>query len=208
MRKRFGRRWLARPRRARTAHDRDRAHERHQGLERDLAASTEVTKMKTTGASCSKCGAKALSPAKFSATRKVAGHAFKDDLDASRCGACGEVLVDGASFEAFDLRVALELARAGFATPDALQFMRSATGLRGKDLGALLGLSAEHISRVETGRAPADKRTVGLLAALLEDQSEGTTRTLDQLRAQGHPRKPGGTIRLPKASAAKTGRRR
>ncbi len=164
--------------------------------------------MKPNSASCSHCGAKALSPVKFSATRKVAGHAFKADLDASQCGACAEVLVDGASLEAFDLRVALELARAGLAVPEALRFMRSATGLRGKDLGALLGLSAEHISRVETGKAPADKRTVGLLAALLEDQSEGTTRTLDQLRAQGHPRKLGGTIRLPKATAAKPGRRR
>lgn len=165
-------------------------------------------KMKTASKSCLKCGAKALSPSTFSATRKVARHAFKDDLAATQCGTCGEELVDGRAFEAFDLRVALELARAGIAAPDALQFMRSATGLRGKEFGALLGLSAEHISRVETGKSPADKRTVALLAGLLEDQAEGTTRTLDQLRAQGHPRKLSGTIRFQKPSAARTGRRR
>ena len=164
--------------------------------------------MKTISASCSKCGAKALLPSKLSVTRKVAGHAFKDDLDATTCGACGEELIDGKSIEGFDLRIALELARAGIATPDALQFMRSATGLRAKELAALLGLSAEHVSRVEKGKAPADKRTVALLAAVLEDQEEGTTRTLDQLRAQGHPRKLSGTIRFHKPSAAKTGRNR
>jgi putative zinc finger/helix-turn-helix YgiT family protein len=165
-------------------------------------------KTKTASGSCSNCGAKELAPSTFGETRKIAGHSFKADLSASKCRSCGEELIDAAAFDAFDLRVALELARAGIAAPEALKFMRGATGLRGKDLGELLGLSTEHISRVETGKAPADKRTVALLAALLEDQAEGATRTLDQLRALEHPRKLDGTIRFRKASAAKTGRTR
>jgi transcriptional regulator with XRE-family HTH domain len=74
--------------------------------------------------------------------------------------------------------------------------MRKAAGLRAADLGELLGLTPQHISRIENGKLPPDKRTIGLIAAIIEDRVEGTTRTIDQLRAIDNPRRPRGRVRL------------
>jgi transcriptional regulator with XRE-family HTH domain len=154
---------------------------------------------------CPKCRSTAsLRPATFEAVHKIAGRTFKGDVPARRCGDCGELLINGPAMEAFELRVALELARAGAATPDALRFMRGALGLRSGELAALLDLTPEHLSRVEHGRAAADRRTVALLASMVQDSAAGTTRTIDQLRAiERPPRGLKGTVRLaPLATAA------
>jgi len=160
-----------------------------------------------TSSSCTKCGAKEIGATTSPAERKIAGHTFKADLPATKCGACGEVLIDGPGFEAFDLSAALELARAGISAPEALRFMRGALGLRAADLADLLDLTPETVSRVENGRAPPDKRTVGLLAAMLEDRGAGSTRTVDQLRAQRYPHKLKGTVRLSPTAHTSSGRR-
>jgi|ERR1700682_1904171 len=150
--------------------------------------------------SCTKCGARELEPTTFSASRKVAGHTFQGEIAASKCNACGETLVDGPALEAFDVSAALELARAGFAAPEAMRFMRSALGLRAVELAELLDLTPETISRVENAKMPPDKRSVALLAAMLEDKAVGVTRTIDQLRAIARPHKLKGTVRLNAAS--------
>ena len=95
-----------------------------------------------------------------------------------------------------DRAAALALARAGADLPAALKFIRKAAGLKAVELSALLGLTPQHLSRIENGKAAADKRTVALVAALLEDRVAGTTRTADQLRAIDRPRKLKGTVHL------------
>jgi len=63
--------------------------------------------------------------------------------------------------------------------------------MRAQDFAELIGQTAENISRVENGKVPPDLRTVSILGSLLEDQENGTTATLDKLRAlRGQKRAP------------------
>ncbi len=57
------------------------------------------------------------------------------------------------------------------------------------ELGELLELRPETISRIENGKIPADRRTVALLGALALDHLAGRTETGDRLRALAHPPK-------------------
>jgi DNA-binding XRE family transcriptional regulator len=121
---------------------------------------------------------------------------FERKIRVQKCSKCGEVYLSAGALGDFELSAALALARAGVRKPKALKFMRKAAGLRATDLGELLGLTAEHLSRIENGKVPPDKRTVALIAAILEDKAAGTTRTVDQLRAIDRPRKLKGKVRL------------
>jgi hypothetical protein len=86
--------------------------------------------------------------------------------------------------------------------------VRKVAGLRAVDLAELLELTPEHVSRMENGRTPADRRTVALLAAMLEDKATGATRTVDQLRALASPRRVTRRVQIRAAGAAKTSRQR
>jgi predicted transcriptional regulator len=69
-----------------------------------------------------------------------------------------------------------------------MRFMRKALGLKAKDFAELIGQTAENISRVENGKVPAHLRMVSILGSLLEDQENGTTGTIEKLRALRAPK--------------------
>ena len=142
------------------------------------------------------CGGKVLPVASHPLRATIAGVPFERTLRVQRCSACGEVYLPAGVLGEFERAAALELARAGADQPAALKFIRKAAGLKAVELSALLGLTPQHLSRIENGKAAADKRTVALVAALLEDRVAGTTRTADQLRAIDRPRKLKGTVHL------------
>jgi transcriptional regulator with XRE-family HTH domain len=107
------------------------------------------------------------------------------------CANCNEAYLAPGAVERFEKRAALELARAGAQTAEAVRFMRKALGLRGQEFAELIGQTAENISRVENGKIAPDLRTVTILGSLLEDQENGSTATLDKLRAlRGRKRAP------------------
>jgi DNA-binding XRE family transcriptional regulator len=135
-------------------------------------------------------------PSSYSFHATIAGVPFERKIRVQKCSNCGEVYLSAGTLGHFELSAALALARAGVRKPKALKFMRKAAGLRATDPGELLGLTAEHLSRIENGKVPPDKRTVALIAAILEDKAAGTTRTIDQLRAIDRPRKLKGKVRL------------
>ena len=151
---------------------------------------------------CVKCGGTDLPVVRQALRATIAGVPFEKTVRAQRCASCAEAYFAAGAVGDFELSAALALARAGIRTPDALKFMRKAAGLRATDLGELLGLTAEHLSRIENGKVPPDKRTVALVAALLEDKAAGTTRTIDQLHAIDRPRKLKGKVRLDDAAGA------
>ena len=122
-------------------------------------------------------------------TVRVGGRTFKAQVPWRECMSCGESTVRGPDLEAFELAVALELARSGSVLPDAFKYMRKAIGLTAVELGALLELRAETISRIENGRLPADRRTVAILGALVEDEVSGGRTTRDRLEALGKPKR-------------------
>jgi YgiT-type zinc finger domain-containing protein len=138
---------------------------------------------------CWKCGNATLTGATFHAERKIGGQVFVADLPARKCTSCGERTVSGPDFLAFDAAVAGELARSGASSPDALKFLRKSTALTAAELGELLELRPETISRIENGKMPVDRRTVALVSALALDHLAGRSETADRLRALAHPPK-------------------
>jgi len=108
------------------------------------------------------------------------------------CANCNEAYLEPGALARFEKRAALELARAGVQTAEAVRFMRRALGLRGQEFAELIGQTAENTSRGENGKVAPDLRTVTILGSLLEDQENGSTATLDKLRAlRGRKRAPG-----------------
>jgi putative zinc finger/helix-turn-helix YgiT family protein len=138
---------------------------------------------------CWKCGNATLTASTFQAERKIGGQVFVAELPAEVCTTCGERTIGGPDLLAFDEAVAGELARGGASTPDALKFLRKSMALTAAELGELLELRPETISRIENGKMPADRRTVALLGALTLDHLAGRTETADRLRALAHPHK-------------------
>lgn len=157
---------------------------------------------------CTNCGSAKLPVVDYPLKAKLGGVAFEASVRAQQCQNCGEAFLSGQVLKSFEISAALELARAGVTVPEGLQFMRKVVGLRAIELAELLELTPEHVSRMENGRASADRRTVALLAAMVEDKAAGATRTVDQLRALARPRRVTRRVQIPAAGAAKTSRRR
>jgi putative zinc finger/helix-turn-helix YgiT family protein len=127
----------------------------------------------------------------------VAGATFVADVLADRCGACGEELIEGSDLARFELRIAQWLAGAGVRSGETLRFMRKALGLRSADLGELLGVRLETVSRWETGALKVDAHAFALLGALVDDRLAGSERIrtrLEVLRAK--PKKLPAEVRL------------
>lgn len=129
-------------------------------------------------------------------SREVAGHLFVAFLPARVCNHCGKVYFDAGVLERFELHVAGKLVEAGVSSGAAFRFMRKAIGMRATDLGALLDVSAETISRWETEKRAVDRGALAVLGALVRDALEGRTQTLDGLRALREPRPLAKTIQL------------
>src|SRR5947209_7675775 len=109
-------------------------------------------RMKRKVSRCVKCGGSDLPNVSHLFRAKIAGVPFERKLRAQKCSTCGEIYIPAGALAEFELSVALTLARSGSRMPDAIKFMRKAAGLRATDLGELLGLTAEHLSRIENGK--------------------------------------------------------
>jgi putative zinc finger/helix-turn-helix YgiT family protein len=124
---------------------------------------------------------------KVAERRKVAGHTFTAELAAEQCKVCGETYVDAADIEAFELAIARALAQSGASNGEAFRFMRKALGFTAVELGDLLGVAAETISRWETGQRDVDRGALVAVGSLVLDRIEGRTATIDRLRAIREP---------------------
>jgi len=149
--------------------------------------------MKTNRVSrCVRCGGSELPEVDHVLPMTIAGQKFEFADVMQVCANCNEAYLEPGALARFEKRAALELARAGVQTAEAVRFMRRALGLRGQEFAELIGQTAENISRVENGKVAPDLRTVTILGSLLEDQENGSTATLDKLRAlRGRKRAPG-----------------
>ncbi len=77
-----------------------------------------------------------------------------------------------------------------------LRFVRKALGLRAAELGGLLEVSAETVSRWENGHRAATPSVWNTLADLVADRLTGATTTLDRLGTRGGSRLPKQPVRL------------
>ena len=135
----------------------------------------------------------------------IEGRTFKAELGADVCQSCGEALVTADELGRFEVAVAVELARGGAQSGEAIKFMRKAVGLRARALAELLDIAPETLSRWETG---ADDRTaprayVVMLEAAVLEHAAGSSATLDRLRAlREEPTALGSVVRIDLGAAA------
>jgi DNA-binding transcriptional regulator YiaG len=116
----------------------------------------------------------------MSIERLVAGHTFRGKVRGLKCGSCNAGEVDGSVLRAFEVSVALALTSAP-PTGAAVKWVRKALGYTGAELGALLGVRPETVSRWERDERAVDHAAWALLGLLAMDQR----RTEAALRSTG-----------------------
>jgi putative zinc finger/helix-turn-helix YgiT family protein len=152
---------------------------------------------------CTSCGAKRFRTEQVNERLELGDMSFTAMLPAKVCSACGDGTFAGDDLHRFELSVARWLADSGVRSPDTFRFMRKALGMRAVDLGKLLDIAAETISRWENGAMPVETRAFALLGALVADRLEGRESTIERLNALRSPIKPpkrATKIELPKSA--------
>ena len=114
-------------------------------------------------------------------SHRLADRRFVTEVPAMCCTSCSEVYVDSASLERVELAVASHVAKQGPATGETFRFMRKALGLRGSELGVLLDVTAETISRWENGQRNVHRTAWVALGSMVLEKLQGSTSTLDRL---------------------------
>ena len=124
------------------------------------------------------------------------GHTFTAQVPAEKCQACGQIVVHGHDLKLFELRVAVELAKAGLRDKDAFRFLRKALSLEPQGLAHILDVSEEFIGYWESGDWPVDPRAHAVLCALVLARFDQAPLALDCLRVLREPKKLARKVRL------------
>lgn len=143
---------------------------------------------------CPKCGGRLASGAR-EIVHVVAGHRFLVTISAKSCAACGTSYLDAASVEQGELEIACWLALRGPPDGAALRCVRKALGVRAIDVADLLGVTAETVSRWETGQRRVDRAAWIVLGTLLLEKAEVAAHTRERLERLSSP--------MPRARAIK-----
>jgi DNA-binding XRE family transcriptional regulator len=122
------------------------------------------------------------------------------EISTIKCGTCGGSFLSGPDLGRAELLAGGEAIARGLRDGATLKFVRKALGLRAADLGELLGVSAETVSRWENGHRAAERSVWNTLADLVADKLGGKTMTVERLRAR-KPRIPKHPVRLSLALA-------
>ncbi len=138
---------------------------------------------------CGKCGKGELQEVPHAIKRVLDGRTFAAEVPATRCDACGEVLVPGPAALAFERALVAELARSEVG-PEGFRFLRHAAGLQASGLAELLDVTPGTVSRWENGKKPLERRAVALVAALALEAHGGRTPTRELLERLAAGRKP------------------
>ena len=133
---------------------------------------------------CTECDSGTMREAEVEISRKVAGHTFTAIVRGQACGACGEPTFASDDVRRFEAGVARALAGSPESSGEAFRFMRKVAGLRAIDVAELFAVTPETISRWETDKHPIDRGALVLLGLIVKEKADGTSPTLDALRAR------------------------
>jgi DNA-binding transcriptional regulator YiaG len=125
---------------------------------------------------------------------EISGVVFSGELAARQCVKCGQQYARADELGRFELAVAERLSSLGIRTGDAFKFMRKTLGLRAIDLAELLDVTAETVSRWETGEPEA--RAFALLGGMVAERMRGQEETVARLRALKSRRKRPTRVRV------------
>lgn len=145
---------------------------------------------------CSRCQRVTVSSITLDDSMEVCGHTFTARLPAERCGACQQVVIQGDDVKRFELRIAVELAKAGLRSAAAFKYLRESVGLSREALAGLLDVTPDFIGYWEGGEWPVDPRAYGVLASLVLGRHDDRHRALDCLGILRQPRALARKVRL------------
>jgi DNA-binding transcriptional regulator YiaG len=145
---------------------------------------------------CSRCDREKVVSIQLDDTMDVCGHTFTAQLPAEKCEVCGQVVIQGQDVRLFELRVAVEIAKAGLRTAESFKYLRKAVGMEPESLAELLDVPAEFIGYWETESWPVDPRAHAVLCSLVLAKIAQKPSTLDPLRVLREPRKLSRKVRL------------
>jgi len=145
---------------------------------------------------CGRCDRESVVAITLDDDIDACGHTFTAQVPAEKCQACGQIVVQGRDLKLFELRVAVELAKAGLRDKDAFRFLRKALSLEPEALAHILDVPAEFIGYWESGDWPLDPRAHAVLCSLVLGRFDQAPIALDCLRVLRAPRKLGRKVRL------------
>jgi DNA-binding transcriptional regulator YiaG len=135
---------------------------------------------------CTSCRSKNLGPALVSIDRTWDGvKVVVREVPVTRCGDCGDWTIGLEAAQRHERVTALRAIGAGVRSGSFLKWARKVAGVRAGELGELLGVSAETVSRWENGHREAEPAVWNALADLVRDALNGSTETRDRLRGIG-----------------------
>ncbi len=146
--------------------------------------------------SCGRCGREKVVSVALDESMEVCGHTFTAQLPATHCEACGQVVIQGHDMKLFELRIAIELAKAGPRTGAAFALLRKAVGLEPGHLAHLLDVPPEFVGYWEHGNWLVDPRAHAVLCSLVLAKFEQRPATLDCLAVLREPRRLARKVRV------------
>jgi DNA-binding transcriptional regulator YiaG len=133
---------------------------------------------------CVECGKAGLKRALVRHGMSIGRYSVTGELAAQKCPRCGAVYFPAGVVRRFEQVAAQRLAELGAHSAEVFKFMRKALGLRAADLGALLDVAAETVSRWETGEREVDRKAAALVQAMVIEAGEGKGDTRRRLELQ------------------------
>ena len=126
----------------------------------------------------------------------VCGHTFTAQVPADRCGGCGQIVIQGHDIKLFELRIAIEIAKAGLRTAASFKYLRQALTTDASQLADLLDVGEDDIGYWERGELPVDPRAHSVLCSLVLAKYDQQPAALDCLKVLREPRKLARKVRL------------
>lgn len=145
---------------------------------------------------CGRCEREKVISITLDDTIDACGHTFTAQLPAEKCQVCGQIVIQGHDLKLFELRVAVELAKAGIREKDAFKHLRNALSLNASGLAHILDVPEEFIGYWERGEWPLDPRAHAVLCSLVLARFEQRPSSLDCLRVLREPRKLARKVRV------------
>ncbi|MGZ6142265.1 MAG: hypothetical protein ACXWLM_02950 [Myxococcales bacterium] len=145
---------------------------------------------------CTRCDKERVVPITLDDSMEVCGHTFTAQLPAEKCEACGQISIQGHDMKLFELRIAIELAKAGPRSGDVFKYLRKAVGLDHAGLAELLDVPEDFIGYWERGDWPVDPRAHAVVCSLVLGKFEHRPSSLDCLAVLREPRKLARKVRV------------
>lgn len=145
---------------------------------------------------CTRCDKQRVVSITLDDNMEVCGHTFTATLPAEKCEACGQISIQGHDMKLFELRVAIELAKAGPRTGECLKHLRKALGMSSEGLAELLDVPVEFVGYWERGEWPVDPRAQAVVGSLVLAKYEQRPSSLDCLAVLREPRKLARKVRV------------